>query len=113
MVLLTTYEDYNDCGGAVGGGSNPYDGVVLDFGLQIGGMGYFYSDVDLSMDPNGLFWQLPMDGVGAYQYAYGTAFDPTTGQFTLDTTAGTQPPILNVNDFLCFQTAFAAGCSAP
>jgi hypothetical protein len=25
----------------------------------------------------------------------------------------TQPPILNVNDFLCFQTAFAAGCSAP
>jgi hypothetical protein len=25
----------------------------------------------------------------------------------------TAPPILNVNDFLCFQAKFAAGCSAP
>ena len=25
----------------------------------------------------------------------------------------TMPPLLNVNDFVCFQTRFAAGCSAP
>jgi hypothetical protein len=25
----------------------------------------------------------------------------------------TTPPVLNVNDFICFQSAFAAGCSAP
>ena len=25
----------------------------------------------------------------------------------------TTPPILNVSDFICFQSAFAAGCSAP
>jgi hypothetical protein len=25
----------------------------------------------------------------------------------------TQPPVLNINDFICFQTQFAAGCSAP
>jgi hypothetical protein len=25
----------------------------------------------------------------------------------------TTPPVLNVNDFICFQAAFAAGCSAP
>jgi hypothetical protein len=25
----------------------------------------------------------------------------------------TIPPVLNVNDFICFQTRFAAGCSAP
>jgi hypothetical protein len=25
----------------------------------------------------------------------------------------TQIPILNVNDFICFQTQFAAGCSEP
>jgi hypothetical protein len=25
----------------------------------------------------------------------------------------TIPPVLNVNDFLCFQSRFASGCSAP
>jgi hypothetical protein len=27
--------------------------------------------------------------------------------------ASTFPPVLNINDFLCFQSRFAAGCSAP
>jgi hypothetical protein len=35
------------------------------------------------------------------------------GQSYANCDHSTTPPVLNVNDFICFQTAFAAGCTAP
>jgi hypothetical protein len=88
-VGVFTDETYNPCGSPtpVDGG---YPGVVFDFGVIAGGAGapYHYTDADLT--GTGLFFQMPMDGTGAYEIVLANAQD-AQGALTLDTTAGTRP----------------------
>jgi hypothetical protein len=89
-VGVFTDETFNPCASATPV-DGPYDGVVFDFGVIAGGAGapYHYTDADLT--GSGLFFQMPMDGSGAYEVILANAQDPGTGALTLDTTPGTRP----------------------
>jgi hypothetical protein len=91
FVAVFTDETFNPCGSATPV-DGAYDGVVFDFGIIAGGAGagYNYSDNDLSATPD-VFFQMPMDGVGAYEVVLANAQDPVSGALTLDTTPGTTP----------------------
>jgi hypothetical protein len=91
FVLVTTYETFHDCATGLPATEMPYDAVVYQYAPQAGGGGYFYSDTDLTTNPNLPFHQMPMDGSGGYSMRLGTAYDPQTQIFTYDLTPGTQP----------------------
>jgi hypothetical protein len=86
MILVETYEDFNYCPSGHTGASNPYSGVILDFGI-LGDVTNIYAIVDLA--GTGLFFQMPLDGAGAYSISLGH-LDPS-GRLIYDETPGTQP----------------------
>ncbi len=136
FVAITTYETFGAC--TLPAAATEIDGVVLDFGVQTGGLGYFTLDGDLAATP----LLLPADGVGAYEIEYGTAYEPISGTFTYATEPGVQsmlwgtgedevvpdgrigtqtppqwdddtPPDGTFTANECFQAAFAGICPNP
>ena len=80
VLLITIYEDFGDC--VLPAGSNPVgDSLVLDFGFQTGGQGYFSFDEELvaGTPPVPFTIGLPADGTGAYEQQLLNAI-PVTGQ---------------------------------
>jgi hypothetical protein len=85
-VAVSTYEDYpSDC--TFPAAPTFIDGVIFDFGLQTGGLGYFWTNININSGPTPLVVGLPADGAGAYEVEF---FSDIAGT-TLQTLAGTQP----------------------
>ncbi len=65
-VAVSTYEDFGTCP-TFPATPGFIDGVLLDFGPQTGGAGYFFADEVIGTGPMPLFLGLPADGSGAYE----------------------------------------------
>jgi len=96
FLIVNTYEDFSGCD--IGGPplSNALGGVVLDFGVQPAGAGYYTLNADLTADA--LFWQMPADGTGGYELVIANAYDPNTNVATLELSPGTQPMLWGTGD---------------
>jgi len=86
----TTTNDFTSLGWYLRGGPNSTDPLPTDIRVFAGG----------ADDVSG--W----DNLRVYKVTTGPSCYANCDQ-------STAVPFLNVNDFICFQSAFAAGCSAP
>ena len=73
-LVTFTYEDFDDiCTGPPA--SNPYDGIILDFGPLATNPGGFYITNVNKLCQSGLGYQMPVDGNGAYDLLMWNFYD--------------------------------------